>query len=222
MRKIKQLSVEQRPRERLMALGAENLNDAELLAIFLRMGVKGKSAIELADYLIAQYGLDGVFQLEPKQVKGIGLAKIAQIRATLELTKRYLQRNPKALGEPITQPSPIIQQLKLELRRLKKEVFMVVFLNNQHKILKMEKMFQGTINQTAVYPREIARRALELNAAAIIISHNHPSGNIQPSSQDHDITKRIKAALDLIDTKLLDHIIIAGNTHYSFSEKGDL
>jgi DNA repair protein RadC len=222
MRKIKQLSAEQRPRERLMNLGAEQLSDAELLAIFLRVGVVGKSAIELADELIENYSLDGVFKLEPQQVKGIGIAKIAQIRATLELTKRYLETNPKALGEKVISPQVILQKLKLQLKHLKKEVFLIVFMNNQNQIISIEQMFQGTINQTAVYTREIIKKCLELDATAIIASHNHPSGDITPSKQDIHLTKKLKSALELIEVRLLDHIIIGGNSHYSFAENNTL
>lgn len=219
MRKIKQLSLSQRPREKLLSLGAESLTDAELLAIFLRVGVRGKNAIELADELIEQYSLDGIFKLQPQQVKGIGQAKIAQIRATLELTKRYLKSNPTLLGESINQPQSLIQQLQLRLKNAPREIFLTVFMNSQHQVICIEEMFQGTINQCHVYPREIARRALELNAVAIIISHNHPSGNFNPSTQDRHMTEKTTKALALIDIRLLDHIIIAGNGYYSFAEK---
>lgn len=222
MHKIKELSLSQRPRERLLTMGAETLTDAELLAIFLRVGVAGKSAIDLAEDLITHYGLAGVFELKPQQVKGIGKAKVAQIKATLELTKRYLANHSQTPGYSINQPQAIIGQLQLTFKNTKKEIFLTVFLNNQNQVITLEEMFRGTINKSAVYPREIVKRALELDAAKVIISHNHPSGHLKPSHHDEQVTTQIQRALSLLDIDLIDHIIIADNRYYSFAEKGKI
>jgi len=213
---------EERPRERLLQHGAEVLSDAELLAIFLRTGVKGKTALDLARELLEQFGgLRGLLsasQTEFCQAKGLGVAKYVQLQANLELSRRYLSEHLQR-GEALTNPNITRQFLTQQLRNYDKEVFACLFLNNKHHVLSYEELFQGTLDAASVYPREVVKRALYHNASAIIFAHNHPSGVAEPSQADISITQHLKKALALFEVRVLDHFII-GDTAFSFSEQG--
>lgn len=216
---------QERPREKLLRLGAHTLSDAELLAIFLRVGVAGKTAVDLARDLLQQFHtLNGIFAaslLHMRQVHGIGVSKYCQLQAVLEMSKR-------ALGEQLhesdsfTAPQQVKQYLQLSLSQLDREVFGVMFLDTQNRLLAYETLFEGGLMQTSVHPREVVKRALAHNAAAVILSHNHPTGVAQPSRPDQQLTQTLKDALHLIDVRVLDHIIVAGQHTYSFSEQGML
>lgn len=216
---------EQRPRERLINHGAQTLSDPELLAIFLRTGVKGKNAIELGRDLIQHFGsLRHMFSASVSRfsdIHGLGPAKYAQLQAVLELSRRALAENLRQ-GIQLSQPSAVKQYLQIELGHQEAEVFFVLFLDVQHRLIYKDILFAGSLRQAGVYPREVVKAALTHNAAAIIVAHNHPSGHCQPSQSDIHITNALHAALEMVDIKLLDHIIIAGNDAYSFSEHGQL
>lgn len=212
-----------RPREKLIQRGPASLTDAELLAIFLRTGIKGKSAVDLARELQAEYGSIGSLLTADKDqftsFPGLGIAKYAQLQAVLELTRRHLLE-VQDQGDEITSPAAIRKFLQLELKNQQREVFYTVFLDNRHRILRSEPMFLGTISSATVHIREIVKAALSCNAAAVIVAHNHPSGVAEPSSADIRITKRIREALDLVEVRLLDHFLVAGNRLESFAERG--
>jgi len=212
-----------KPREKLLNQGAKVLSDAELLAIFLRTGVKGCSAVELAQRLLVNFnGLNGLLKASKEGFCtefGLGPAKYAQLQAVLEMSRRYYQHQ---LSNPITltNSSATADYLIAQLRDLGYETFMVLYLDNQHQLICAQELFRGTINAANVYPREIVREVIKHNAAAIILSHNHPSGIAEPSDADRRITQRIKAALSLIDVTVLDHFIIGENNPYSFADHG--
>jgi DNA repair protein RadC len=213
----------ERPREKLISLGAEALSDAELLAIFLRVGVVGKSAVDLARDLLSQFGsLNGIFaasESELSQVHGIGSSKYVQLQAIFEMSRRAL--NEQFLQRDIFQsPQQVRDYLVLRLGALTREVFLVMFLDAQNRLNATEELFSGTLTQTSVYPREVIRRALHHNAAGVIFAHNHPSGVAQQSSADEMLTKQLKQALALVDVRVLDHFIVAGNQTLSFAERG--
>lgn len=218
---------QERPREILLKRGAETLSDAELLAVFFRNGYKGKTAIDLARDSLKQFGdlrqFLGLTQSQLQQIKGIGAAKIALLQAALELGKRYLKIQLEQ-QDILNNPEASLDYLKAKLSGKRHEVFACLFLNTQYHLIAYEELFQGTLNQTAVYPRVILEAALKHHAAAVIISHNHPSGQVEPSLADKYITLDIQKALELVDIKLIDHIIIGGgrNLSYSFLEHGDL
>lgn len=213
----------ERPREKLIELGAEALSDAELLAIFLRVGVTGKSAVDLARDLLNQFGsLNGIFaatEHELSQVHGIGTSKYVQLQAIFEMSRRALSEQLQQ-RDVFKSPQQVRDYLVLKLGSLTKEVFLVLFLDTQNHLVATEEMFAGTLTQTSVYPREVVKRALHHNAAAVIFAHNHPSGIAQQSQADELITKQLKQALDLVDVRVLDHFIVAGNNTLSFSERG--
>lgn len=213
----------ERPREKLIALGAEALSDAELLAIFLRVGVTGKSAVDLARDLLTQFGsLNGIFaasESELSQVHGIGASKYVQLQAIFEMSRRALNEQLQQ-RDVLSSPQQVRDFLVLKLGGYTKEVFLVLFLDTQNRMLAMEEMFVGTLTQTSVYPREIVKRGLHHNAASVIFAHNHPSGVAKQSQADELLTKELKQALALVDVRVLDHFIVAGNTTLSFSEKG--
>jgi|SRR5450830_17242 len=213
----------ERPREKLLELGVEALSDAELLAIFLRVGVTGKSAVDLARDLLTQFGsLNGIFasQLsELTQVHGIGSSKYVQLQAIFEMSRRALNEQMQ-VKDILSSPQQVRDYLCLKLSNLMREVFVVLFLDAQNRIVTTEEMFSGTLTQTSVYPREVVKRALYHNAASVIFAHNHPSGIAQQSQADELITKQLKQALMLVDVRVLDHFIVAGNTTLSFSERG--
>lgn len=213
----------ERPREKLISLGAEALSDAELLAIFLRVGVVGKSAVDLARDLLSQFGsLNGIFaasESEISQVHGIGSSKYVQLQAIFEMSRRAL--NEQFLQRDIFQsPQQVRDYLVLRLGALTREVFLVMFLDAQNRLNATEELFSGTLTQTSVYPREVIKRALHHNAAGVIFAHNHPSGVAQQSSADEMLTKQLKQALALVDVRVLDHFIVAGNQTLSFAERG--
>src|SRR5437773_12065193 len=212
----------ERPRERLLAKGAGALSDAELVAVLLRSGVRGKSAVDLARDLLAQY--HGVTRLleagaELETIKGLGPAKRAQFAAAIELARRSLVEKLKE-NAALTSPGAVRDYLRLKLASRKEEVFVCIWLDAQHKAIDFEVPFTGTLTQTSVYPREIVKAALRVNAAAVIFAHNHPSGVAQPSQADELLTRNLKEALSLIEVKVLDHFIVAGNQAISFAERG--
>ncbi len=213
----------ERPREKLIELGAEALSDAELLAIFLRVGVTGKSAVDLARDLLTQFGsLNGIFaatEHELSQVHGIGTSKYVQLQAIFEMSRRALNEQLKQ-RDVFKSPQAVRDYLVLKLGNLTKEVFLVLFLDTQNRLLASEEMFSGSLSETSVYPREVLKRALHHNAASVIFAHNHPSGIAQPSQADELLTKQLKQALALVDVRVLDHFIVAGNNTLSFSEHG--
>ncbi len=210
-----------RPREKLLARGVEFLSDTELLAIFLRTGISGKSAVDLARDLIAHFGsLANIFNANQDsfcQIPGMGVAKYAQLQAILEIARRTLHEDLKQ-GIAMNSPNQVKHFLRLSLSSKQMEVFMGIFLDAQHRVLATEELFSGTLTQTSVYPREIIKRVLHHNAAAIIFAHNHPSGVATPSQADQLLTQSLKQALALIDVKVLDHFIIGHDTTFSFAE----
>ncbi|MGJ8686854.1 MAG: RadC family protein [Spongiibacteraceae bacterium] len=213
----------ERPREKLLAMGAEALSDAELLAIFLRTGVSGKSAVDLArDLLVEHGGLGPLLAASREQFcssHGLGDAKYVQLQAVLTMAKRYFTEQLQG-AEVISSASATRQFLRAQLRAEVREVFAVLYLDNQHRMICYEPLFYGTIDGAAVYPREIVRRAIELHAAAVILAHNHPSGVAEPSDADTRITHRIREALALLDIRLLDHCVVAGAEVVSMAERG--
>lgn len=215
--------INERPREKLIAKGASHLSDAELLAIFLRVGTRGKTALDLARDLIQHYGslraLLGARQADFCAFPGLGPAKFVQLQASLEMSKRFFHDEMREQS-PLTSPNATKQFLKHALSGKKQEVFACLYLDNQHQILAFEELFQGTLNAATVYPREVVRHVIDKGAAAVIICHNHPSGSKVASDADIQLTKRLIAALELIDVRVLDHMIVAGNDIVSFAEQG--
>lgn len=213
----------ERPREKLIELGAEALSDAELLAIFLRVGVTGKSAVDLARDLLTQFAsLNGIFaatEQELIQVHGIGTSKYVQLQAIFEMSRRALNEQLQQ-RDVFKSPQQVRDYLVLKLGSLTREVFLVLFLDTQNHLVATEEMFAGTLTQTSVYPREVVKRALHHNAASVIFAHNHPSGIAQQSQADELLTKQLKQALALVDVRVLDHFIVAGNNTLSFLERG--
>lgn len=214
----------ERPRERILRLGAAALSDAELLALFLRIGVRGKSAVDLARDLIGHFGsltrLFAASQRDFSAIPGMGPAKYAQLQAVLEMGRR-------ALGEEIKQsnvlssPASVRAYLRLHLAGLASEVFLALWLDAQNRLIVAEELFCGTLTQTSVYPREVLKRALAHNAAAVVLAHNHPSGYAEPSTADTHLTRELKQALALVDVKVVDHFIVAGSASpLSFAERG--
>ncbi|HEX6722260.1 MAG TPA: DNA repair protein RadC [Burkholderiaceae bacterium] len=220
---IKKLPSATRPREKLLALGPQALADVELLALLLRTGLPGQGVLDLAQSLLVRFrGLAGLLGADGQQlagVKGLGPAKRAELAAVFEIARR-------ALGEQLAQqpvfdnPTAVKQFAALAIGALGFEVFAVLFLDNQHRLLKHEEMFRGTLTQTSVYPREVVRRALELNSAAVIFAHNHPSGTAEPSRADEFLTQSLKAALQLVDVRVLDHLVVGRGEVVSFAERG--
>jgi len=215
----------ERPREKLLQRGAAALSDAELLAIFLRTGVKGKSAVDLARDLISRFGnLNKLFsagKMELCAVHGMGPSKYVQFQAVLELSRRALHEEMES-GDALNSPGAVRDYLQLLLRGRQQEVFMVIFLDAQHRVMASEELFSGTLTQTSVYPREVVKRALFHNAAAVIFAHNHPSGVAEPSQSDRMLTDALNTALSLVDVRVLDHFIVAGSGCLSFAERGML
>jgi DNA repair protein RadC len=213
----------ERPREKLLQQGVGVLSDAELLAIFLRMGVVGKSAVDLARDLLTRFGsLNGIFAASLESltaVSGIGSSKYAQLQAIFEMSRRALAEEMQT-RDVLGSPSQVRDYLCLKLGSLHREVFMVLFLDAQNRVLAQEEMFSGTLTQTSVYPREVVKRALHYNAASVIFAHNHPSGVAEQSRADELLTTALKQALALVDVRVLDHFVVAGNTTLSFAERG--
>ena len=213
----------ERPRERLLAHGAQALSDAELLAVFLRTGTPGRSAIEVGREALARFGgLTALFAAERdelSQVQGLGPAKFAQLQAVFELARRALKEDVRR-DDALSSPSKVRDYLSLTLGHLEHEVFVALFLDAQNRLLASEELFRGSLTQTSVYPREVVKRALRANAAAIIFAHNHPSGVAEPSRADELLTANLKSALALVDVRVLDHLIVAGRSIVSFAERG--
>lgn len=209
------------PREKLLQLGAPALEDHELLAIFLRTGIKGCPVMQLSEHVLAHFGsLRALLSADKKAfcaMKGLGITQFIQLQAITEMTKRYLKQ--EMFNVPVmTEPDIVKLFLHTELQHEEREVFMVLFLDNQHRLIKKERLFLGTINISAVYPREIIKEALYCNAAAIILAHNHPSGIAEPSYSDQMITQKIKESAALMEIRVLDHFIVGKEACYSFAE----
>ncbi len=215
----------ERPREKLLSLGPQALSDAELLAIFLRTGIPGRNAVELARALVAEYGgLRSLLQADRRRfctTKGLGNAKYAQLQAVLELARRHLGEQLMR-SDALKNPAETRRYLTARLRDYPYEVFACLFLDTRHRVISYEELFQGTIDGASVHPREVVRRAIRHNAAAVILAHNHPSGIAEPSDADLRITTRLKEALGLIDIRVLDHIVIGDREATSFAERGIL
>ena len=232
---IKDLPPDARPREKLLARGPAALSDVELLAILLRTGIQGKGVLQMAAELLQLKndsaprtidggfgGISGLLHATPddlKRVKGLGPAKRAEIVAVLELARRAMAEQLKE-RTVFADPNAIKHYLKLHLAARSYEVFAVIFLDTQNRLLAMEEMFRGTLTQTSVYPREVALRALHYQASAVVLAHNHPSGTVQPSRADEALTQTLKAALALLDVRVLDHIIVGPGQALSMAETG--
>jgi DNA repair protein RadC len=220
---IKDWPAEDRPREKLLQRGAAALTDAELLAIFLRTGTTGKSAVDLARDLLADFGslkaLLDADQARFCQAHGLGNAKYAQLQAVMEMAKRHFKEVLQR-GSALTSPDITRAYLSAQLRGYSYEVFACLFLDNQNRVIQLDELFRGTIDSASVYPREVVKQALMHNAAAVIFAHNHPSGIAEPSQADKLITEKLKQALALFDIRVLDHFIIGDGQPYSFAEHG--
>ncbi|MGZ5055013.1 MAG: RadC family protein [Methylobacter sp.] len=220
---IKDWSVEDRPREKLLRRGSAALTDAELLAIFLRTGLPGKSAVDLARELLSNFGslkaLLGADQQSFCEGKGLGEATYVQLQAVLEMVRRHFKETLQR-GDALTSPEITRSYLSAQLRGYSYEVFACLFLDNQHRVIQLDELFRGTIDGASVYPREVAKQALRHNAAAVIFAHNYPSGISEPSQADKHITEKLKLALALFDIRVLDHFIIGDGQPYSFAEHG--
>jgi DNA repair protein RadC len=220
---IKHWPSAERPRERLFAAGAAALSEAELLALFLRTGTRGRSALDLARELRACFGsLTELLHADPGRLAGLpglGPAKAAQLAAVTELVRRALGEQISA-GDALGSPGAVKAYLRLRLQQRDREVFAALFLDAQNRVLACDELFAGTLTQTSVYPREVVRRALTHNAAAVIFCHNHPSGVSEPSQADESLTRALRRALDLVDVRVLDHIIVGRGSAMSFAERG--
>ena len=220
---MKDLPAAMRPREKLLAHGPAALADAELLALLLRTGLKGTGVLQLAGQLLTTFGgIGGLLQADPaglKTVKGLGPAKRSELQAVLELARRAIV-SQLAQRPVFDSPQAVRDYLRLQLGRLDHEVFAVLFLDAQHRLIAYEPMFRGTLTQTSVYPREVLKRALALNAAAVILAHNHPSGVAEPSRADEFLTQSLKSALAMVDVRVLDHMVIGRGPVVSFAERG--
>jgi len=222
---IKDVPATERPREKLLERGAHSLTDAELLAIFVRTGVPGRSALQISRDIIDQHGdIAQLLQASRKSLcdtKGLGPAKYAQLCAVLEMAKRYQHHRAKK-GAFLESPDAVKSLVALQMADLEHEVFACLFLDNRHRLISYEPLFRGTIDSASVYPREVVKAALACNAAAVILAHNHPSGVAEPSRADIDITAKLSRALALIDVRVLDHIIVGEGYQVSLAERGEL
>ncbi len=213
----------ERPREKLLHRGAAALSDAELLAIFLRTGIPGRTAVDLAREILAHFGgLRGLLGADRRRFcarPGLGEAKYAQLQAALELARRHLDATLNR-GDALTDPATTRRYLAARLRDHPHEVFACLFLDNRHRVIAFEELFRGTIDGASVHPREVVRRALHHNAAALILAHNHPSGVAEPSEADRRITRRLQDALALVDVRVLDHVVVGDGECVAFAERG--
>ena len=220
---LKDIPAAARPREKLLTLGPQALADAELIALLLRTGLPGTSVLQLAQQLLDAFGgLHGLLQASAadlKRIKGLGPAKRAEISAVMELARRSLAQR-LAQRTVLSSPQQLKDYLRLQLAHEDHEVFAVMFLDVQNQLLQFEKMFRGTLSQTSVYPREIVKRALAVQASAVILAHNHPSGVAEPSRADEFLTQTLKQALQLIDVRVIDHLVVGGDQAISFAERG--
>lgn len=216
---------EQRPRERLIKHGPQALSDAELLAVFLRVGVSGKTAVDLGRDMVGHFGsLNRLFSANLTDfsvLNGLGPAKFAQLQAVLELARRALSEELQT-GVALSSPQSVKHYLQLLLAAKPYEAFIVLFLDVKNRLIATEELFRGTLTHTSVYPREVVKAALAHNAAGVIFAHNHPSGTSEPSAADHTLTQALKQALAMVDVRALDHFIIAGRLVHSFAEHGQL
>lgn len=213
----------ERPREKLLARGAAALSDAELLAIALRTGVRGKSAVDLARELLTRFdGLRGLLRATQKDfcsAKGLGQAKYVQMHAAVEMARRHLEQEIRE-RTVLSDPAATRRYLSAWLRDRDHEVFAALFLDNQHRLLAAEELSHGTLDAASVYPREVVKRALQLGAAALIFAHNHPSGIAEPSTADRLLTDKLKQALALVDVRVLDHFVVGEGAPVSLAERG--
>ncbi|MDF1831518.1 MAG: DNA repair protein RadC [Porticoccaceae bacterium] len=213
----------ERPREKLINQGPRALSDAELLAIFLRTGIAGQSAVGLARDLLTQFGsISTLLNADLTtfcDVKGLGPAKFAQLQSVLELARRHLGEQ-LTREQVFTNPKTVRQFVRTHFQGYQREVFLCLFLDTRHCLIACEELFQGTIDSASVYPREVVKRALQINAGAVIFSHNHPSGIAEPSGDDVQITQRLKEALGLVDIRVLDHIVVGHSEEISLAERG--
>ncbi|WP_411727981.1 RadC family protein [Methyloglobulus sp.] len=220
---IKDWAVDDRPREKLLKRGPSALTDAELLAIFLRTGTPGKSAVDLARELLHDFGsLKALLSADQQrfcQGNGLGEAKYTQLQAVMEMAKRHFKESLQR-GDALSSPEITRAYLSAQLRGYSYEVFACLFLDNQHRVIQLTELFRGTIDAASIYPREVAKQALHHNAAAVIFAHNHPSGIAEPSLADKHITEKLKQAMALFDIRVLDHFIIGDGEPYSFAEHG--
>lgn len=214
-----------RPRERLIRHGAQALSDAELLAIFLRVGVAGKSAVDLGREMIGHFGslnsMFGATLLQFSAVHGLGPAKFAQLQAVMELARRALAEDLQA-GVSLSSPTSVRQYLQLLFSGQTHESFVVLFIDVENRLIASEEMFRGTLTRTSVYPREVVKAALHHNASGLVLAHNHPSGTAQPSANDLTLTRTLTQAAALVDVRILDHFVVSGCHVYSFAEHGEL
>ena len=212
-----------RPREKLLAMGSHTLTDAELLAVMLGTGLHGQNVLQLAQALLENFhGLAGLLQATPadlRAAKGLGgSARRAQLLAVLEMSRRVLLQKMRK-RDVMNNPETVKQFLQLQMGAYPQEVFAVVFMDAQYRLLSFQEMFKGTLNQTSVYPREVVKLALEQGAAAVILAHNHPSGDVRPSAADSALTRTLQTALSMVDVKVLDHIIVGPGIHWSMAER---
>ena len=223
--RISDWPIESRPRERLLNSGPGSLSDADLLAVFLRTGIAGKSAVDMGRELITRFGsLRNLFNAplnHLSHVTGMGPAKYAILQAALELGRR-MHKEDLSQGNVLSSPSCVRDFLRSSLRQAEHETFAVMFLDVRNRLLGYEEMFRGSLTQASVYPREVVKAALARNSAGVILAHNHPSGDASPSVADRVVTTALQRALELVDIRVHDHFIIAGNEIYSFSEHGHL
>jgi DNA repair protein RadC len=223
MNSLLHLPADARPREKLLARGPAALADAELLALLLRTGLPGQGVLQLAQALLDRFGgLAGLLQADAaalQDIKGLGPAKRAEVAAVLEIARRVLAQ--QLAEQPLFDaPQTVKDYLALHLRPLAHEAFAVLFLDTRHRLLTLEVMFRGTLAHTSVHPREIVKRALALNAAAVVLAHNHPSGAAEPSRADELLTQAVRAALQLVDVRVLDHLVVGAGSVLSFAERG--
>ncbi len=219
---MKDLPADQRPREKLLARGAGALADAELLALLLRTGYAGHGVMALSQQVLGQAGFAGLLQAtagDLAKIKGLGPAKRAVLLAVMEMARRALAQ-PLQAAPVFDSPARVKDYLALSLAGRSQEVFAVMFLDSQHRMLRLEDMFHGTLTQTSVYPREVVKRALALNAAAVVLAHNHPSGVAEPSRADEYLTQTLKSALQLVDVRVLDHVVVGQGHVVSMAERG--
>jgi DNA repair protein RadC len=219
---MKDLPAQARPREKLLERGPQALSDVELLAILLRTGISGKNVLTFAEELLAPGGISGLLNASRQQLKvfkGLGPAKQAELLAVAELARRSIGQQLRE-REAFHTPGTVKQYLQLHLSHKAHEVFAVLFLDSQNRMLALEELFRGTLTQTSVYPREVVLRALHHQSAAVVLAHNHPSGSVQPSRADEALTQNLKASLALVDVRVLDHIIVGQGRTLSMAEEG--
>jgi DNA repair protein RadC len=220
---LKDLPADARPREKLLSRGASALSDAELLALLLRTGIEGKNVVALAQEIVDSFGgISGLLHADAKSlksIKGLGPAKQAELQAVLELSRRALAQ--QMTQKPILDtPATLLDFVRLQIGSKPYESFMVIFIDATQKLIAFEELFRGTLTATAVYPREVAMRALHHHAAGVILAHNHPSGEVQPSHADQTLTAKLRAALGLLDIQVLDHVIVSQDKALSMQAEG--